>query len=171
MKISGSRLINNFSEDKIFIDSNIILYSLLSNIKFSKECNIFLSKIKNSQINGFVSPLVVSEVFYKILLFEISKINNSDINETKLLLKNNPKLFINIKSPYLLIEELLDYQGLKIVEIGETISRKSVLLSNRYQLMPNDAMHVATCQFYDINNIATNDSDFGRVDFLNVWKP
>ncbi len=146
-----------------------IPYSAILN--FLSNVTFFFSKIKNSEINGFVSPLVISEVFYKILLFEISKINNSDINETKLLLKKNPKPFINIKSPYLIIEELLDYQGLKIVEIGEAISRKSILLSNRYQLMPNDAMHVATCQFYDINNIATNDSDFERVDFLNIWKP
>lgn len=70
-----------------------------------------------------------------------------------------------------MIEELLEYKGLKILEIGEAISRTSVVLSHKYQLLPNNAMHVATCQFYNIKNVATNDSDFERVDFLNLWKP
>ena len=60
MKTSGNRLISDFTGDKIFIDANIILYSLLSNIRFYKECNLFLGKIKNSEINGFISSLVLS---------------------------------------------------------------------------------------------------------------
>jgi len=33
---------------------------------------------------------------------------------------------------------------------------------------PNDALIAATCKHYGIKNIATFDSDFERVDFLDV---
>ena len=40
-----------------------------------------------------------------------------------------------------------------------------------YSLLTNDAFHVATMKRQGITNIATNDPDFGRVEWLKVWKP
>jgi len=37
-----------------------------------------------------------------------------------------------------------------------------------YRLLPNDAVIVATCQYYGIKKIATFDSDFNRVGSLDV---
>ena len=37
-----------------------------------------------------------------------------------------------------------------------------------YRLLPNDAVIVATCQYYGIKKIATFDSDFNRVLSLDV---
>ena len=48
----------------------------------------------------------------------------------------------------------------------------NVLYSNsamiKYKLMPNDAMIAQTCLKHEISKIATFDSDFRRVDWLNV---
>ncbi len=38
----------------------------------------------------------------------------------------------------------------------------------KYRLMPNDAIIAATCQHYGIKSIATFDSDFKRVEFLEI---
>ncbi|MGB2843006.1 MAG: PIN domain-containing protein [Halobacteriota archaeon] len=40
-----------------------------------------------------------------------------------------------------------------------------------YALLTNDAFHVATMKGHGITNIATNDPDFERVEWLKVWKP
>ena len=37
-----------------------------------------------------------------------------------------------------------------------------------YGLLPNDTLHMLTCYSYGIENIATNDSDFERVDLEDV---
>ncbi len=37
-----------------------------------------------------------------------------------------------------------------------------------YRLLPNDAAIVAACRYYGIKEIATFDSDFNRINFLNV---
>ena len=46
-----------------------------------------------------------------------------------------------------------------------------VKVSKKYWLMATDAFHVATMKRYGITNIATNDPDFERVEWINVWKP
>ena len=38
----------------------------------------------------------------------------------------------------------------------------------RYGLLPNDALIAATCYHYGISRIATFDSDFKRVDYLEI---
>lgn len=66
------------------------------------------------------------------------------------------KLFENLRVEILSVEY-------KCKEIVEFISR--------YSLLPNDAIHVATMKRHRIENIATNDKDFERVEWINVWKP
>lgn len=51
------------------------------------------------------------------------------------------------------------------------IALDSIDIAEKYNLLTADAIHVTTCRFYNIKNIATKDKDFGRVDFLKVWKP
>jgi len=46
-----------------------------------------------------------------------------------------------------------------------------VEVSKKYWLMATDAFHVTTMKRYGITNIATNDPDFERVEWINVWKP
>jgi hypothetical protein len=37
--------------------------------------------------------------------------------------------------------------------------------------MTNDSLNLQVMKINGLNNIATNDSDFDRVDWLKVWKP
>jgi len=66
------------------------------------------------------------------------------------------KLFGNLRVEVLPVEY-------KCKELVEVISG--------YFLLPNDAFHVATMKRYGITNIATNDPDFERVEWIKVWKP
>ena len=40
-----------------------------------------------------------------------------------------------------------------------------------YNLLSSDAIHVSSCKNQGIEYMATNDSDFERVGFLNLWMP
>ena len=44
-------------------------------------------------------------------------------------------------------------------------------ISKKYWLMATDAFHVTTMKRSGITNIATNDPDFERVEWIKVWKP
>lgn len=50
---------------------------------------------------------------------------------------------------------------LRIVEVNAEIGEK-------YALLTNDAIIVATCKYYEIQKIATFDEDFKKVDFIEI---
>ncbi len=41
-------------------------------------------------------------------------------------------------------------------------------IMKHYKLLPNDALIVATCKYYEIKKIVTFDEDFKRVNFLEI---
>jgi len=51
----------NLLHKDAFIDTNIFLYTLKSNNKFSSDCKDYISKVKYGEVLGYVSPLVISE--------------------------------------------------------------------------------------------------------------
>jgi len=66
--------------------------------------------------------------------------------------------------------EVLNDYGLKILDTA-AILEETLNISREFGLLFSDALHAACCKAYNIENIATNDGDFDRVDFLKVWKP
>lgn len=58
-----------------------------------------------------------------------------------------------------------------VLELNEDIFEIAKEVVEKYRLLPNDALIAATCKHYGIRKIATCDSDFDRVDFLEVVTP
>jgi len=44
-------------------------------------------------------------------------------------------------------------------------------ISREYSLLSSDAYIASFAKRYGMTNIATNDSDFERVEWIKVWKP
>jgi predicted nucleic acid-binding protein len=59
----------------------------------------------------------------------------------------------------------------RTLDVGEAVKSGAEGLIKKYGLLPNDALIAATCKHYGIRKIATFDSDFDRVDFLEVIMP
>jgi len=58
-----------------------------------------------------------------------------------------------------------------ILAVNFEVLKKAGESSEKYDLLLSDAIHAATCKIYAISDMATNDADFDRVDFIKVWKP
>ncbi len=160
--------LNEFIEDNIFLDSNIFIYSITATGNF-KSCNLLLNKIKSGEIRGYVNPIVISEVYHKLLILNVSREYKIPIHDSLKIIKNNPDVLKKIENPRKAVLEVSKVENIKVLDINEIILKSSYLFLDT--LLINDAIHAATCKYYDIKNIATNDSDFERVDFLKVWKP
>ncbi len=65
----------------------------------------------------------------------------------------------------------LTYGGLEILTVDGGLVEKSIELGSRYGLLITDAIHLSTMKQYGIIHIATNDSDFERVETINIYKP
>jgi predicted nucleic acid-binding protein len=65
------------------------------------------------------------------------------------------------------LRTLIDKFKINIIHPPKNLEMISDIIT-KYRLMPNDAIIATTCQHYGIKCIATFDSDFKRVEFLEI---
>lgn len=65
------------------------------------------------------------------------------------------------------LRTLIDKFNINIINSPKNLEMILDIIT-KYRLMPNDAIIAATCQHYGIKCIATFDSDFRRVEFLEI---
>lgn len=127
---------------KVFIDTSVIVEYLKGN-----HADFYKQLVSGDQLL-FINQVVVSE-----FLFHFIALNG---NKSPLSVKTSGQIaetFANL-NPYDLIPDCFHLgHNLEIARDGLEIMKK-------YNLLPNDALILATCRFFGIDNIATYDSDF-----------
>ena len=158
-------------DSKIFVDANIFLYAILGNPVLKPRCQKFLVKIENGQYRAMTSSLVLNEVLHKLMLTETVRTYglNSERDALKLI-KEKPELISNMSLVWKNYSELKKYPII-IFGVDEKALDMAVLLSRKYGVLISDAVHAAIMKLNTIDNIATNDGDFERIEGITVWKP
>lgn len=159
--------------EKIYIDSNIFLYVILKNSKYIHSCKSFLTKVEDGLIKAIISPLVLDEVAYKIIVEGLkTKLGiNSNIKVLQKL-DNKPALLEQVKAELAAFMFIIsNYQGLKVSSALSSAITNSFKYIMDHNLLPRDAMHLAIIKHYKIKHIATNDTHFDIIPDLKVWKP
>lgn len=160
-------------EQPIYIDSNIFIYTILKNAKYIHSCKTFLTKVEHGHLNAIISPLVLDEVAYRIIVETLKdKLTvNSSVNILRKI-DANPILMEYTKAELAAFMFILNnYKGLKTVSTPSSTGIKSLRYIMEYNLLPRDAMHLAIIKHYKIKHIATNDTHFNIIPDLDVWKP
>jgi predicted nucleic acid-binding protein len=167
--------LNDFTGDeRIFIDANIFLYNALDNPAYAEPCSDFLRLVETNQIEAVITPAVMDEVLFKILVSEASQhIDKFNLWNLKKQLNNSnfcSSIYRPVKEYAKYLKELAN-EGLEILGVDERTIEKSVDLGERYGLLTTDAIHLSAMKQYGIMCLATNDSDFDRVDSIRVYNP
>ncbi|MFQ6056337.1 MAG: type II toxin-antitoxin system VapC family toxin [Methanosarcinales archaeon] len=150
-----------------FIDSNIFIYHLLRHRIYRDVVEEFFLRVELGLYKGFINDVVVSEVFYIYIRANVCDLYNITPRDFPTFIKSNPSVLSQIDTN--IVKSLLSMPNITLLSGIPIDSIKDII--DNYHLLPSDAIHATTCKIYGINNIATNDSDFERVDFLEVWKP
>jgi len=156
------------SGSKMFIDSNIITYHISGHSIFGEACRNFLKKVEMGQYECYVNDVVFSEVLLNFMKSELFRLRGIKPQRMVGEIKREPSL-IELVS-FNAVTKLFENLRVEILPV-EYKCKKIVEFISRYSLLPNDAIHVATMKRHRIENIATNDSDFERIEWINVWKP
>lgn len=159
-----------FPESKIFIDTNIFLYDITYHSEFGLTIKNFLKNIELGLFQGKTSIIVLNELLHKLVIGEIAEKYKLKLFQVPAFIKQDPTILSNLKS-YELINKIELIPNLEIISITKDIFNLAKTYMIKYNLMTNDAIIAATCNIHNISNIATNDGDFGRVDFLVRWNP
>lgn len=163
----------NSVSEKIYIDANIFLYVMLNHPSYLQPCKNFLLKIEKGQLNAVISPLVIDEVTFKIIVEKLKEVLSIDSNAKILQMLKKDSRLLNLAKPELMtfLFILKGYKGLKLISAISTTGLKIFHHILKDNLLPRDAAHLAILNHYGIKHIATNDSDFERIASLHVYKP
>lgn len=86
-------------------------------------------------------------------------------------LKKNWNIVKELNKAQIAIDIIKQIENLRIVELNKAIFDQAFDYSKKYGLLSNDAIHAATMHINQIKTMATNDSDFERIEWIKVWKP
>lgn len=129
---------------KIFLDSSLL-------IEYEKQAETeLLDALLESDHEIFINPVVVSEYLYKLLgilggrspmsICESGKVAETlDLHET---------------------EEFLS--GFQLLPIPDAAVPQTISMMKKHNLLPNDAMILASCKWQRVAVLASFDSDFAR---------
>ncbi len=154
-------------KSSIFIDSNIFIYHFLD---VSEPCTNFLENIELGDIDGYTSTVVLSEVLHRLMIAEVNEIYDIDPKKVVKYLKQNPEIISTLEKCETAINEINEF-NINILTVTVESIYQSRSIRKEYGLMTNDSLNLYVMKINGLNNMATNDSDFERVDWLHVWKP
>lgn len=154
----------------IFIDANIFLYDISFHPIHGENCKVLLKRIEKGELSGKTNVIVLNELLHKMILGEVSLKYNIALSQSAGYIKNNPDILSSLDA-YDIIDDTGSIPNLEVIGISPEIFNSAKKCMKKFKLMTNDAIHVATCKFYNIVDIATNDKDFQRVHFLRAWNP
>lgn len=129
--------------NKILIDSSI----LIEYIK-KKKTNLLLEIISNAETEGCINEVIVSEFFYYLLIVNGNTSPRSLQSSKRIqqVLNNSPEQFFLKRFTFL--------------STDESVVHLVPILMSKYNLLPNDAIILATCKIHNITQLASHDKDF-----------
>ena len=155
----------------IFIDANIFLYKILEHWKYAQPCTELLKDVNYGKYSGVTSVFVLNEVFHRVMIAELFKNYSIEAKYSTKYLKENPEVIKELCSARKAIENISQIENLMIVGVRREVFDMALEFSQKYRLLSTDAIHAATMKMEELSILATNDRDFERVDWLNLWKP
>ena len=122
-------------------------------------------------IRAVTSIFVCNEVFHRVMIAELFKKRNIDAMNAIKYLKNNPEVIKELSAARDAIENIAQIENLTIVGVERDALDLALEFSGKYGLLSTDAIHAATMKMEGLSILATNDRDFERVDWLELWRP
>jgi predicted nucleic acid-binding protein len=128
----------------IFVDSSVLVEAVKGN-----RVNFFTALINDINNRLFINETVLSEYLFHVLAMTGGAFPKAlkEKGDIAALIDNNQKLVI----------ALSDFSFL---EAGSSLILLVPKLMSKHNLLPNDAIILATCKIHNITKLASHDSDF-----------
>jgi predicted nucleic acid-binding protein len=153
----------------IFIDANILVYGIE---KRSAECLGLLERCSREEVIGICSYTVIVEVIHRLMVAEAragGHIPGGQNNPARYL-REHPEIVRALRSYWTDAQRIFS-MNLLFLETEENILRRAQIERQNHGLLTNDSTIVACMREYGILTLASRDSDFDRVNGIQVFAP
>ena len=123
----------------VFIDANIFISAAIDIGPDGEHSRAVLSTIENGILEGYSCILTIDEVYYKIFKLR----SKNDAQEA--------------------CRALLTMRGLHFTDASTRVVERALDLMQDTDLLPRDAIHLASMESSGITTIISADSDFDRI--------
>lgn len=155
---------------RVFIDANIFVYHFSQNSGFNKSCRDFLLKVESSEIHGFTSAAVILEATHRLMMVEATSIIESDVRNLPKYLKQNPDIAKKL-TKHLEVPAKIAALNIEVAHVTLKAVEESQVFKTEYGFLSNDSLALQVIKELEITALASNDSDFKRVEWLNIYLP
>lgn len=155
---------------KVFIDANIFVYHFSKGSEFNKSCTDFLYRVETSQIHGFTSVGIIMEASHRLMMIEASSVLDVEIKNLPKYLKQHPDIVKQL-TKHLTVPSKITELNIEIVQTTLKNVVDSQHNKTKYGFLSNDSLTLKIMEDIGMTNIASNDSDFKRVEWLNLYLP
>ena len=155
---------------RVFLDTNVLLYAVTEHPDYGEWVDILLDRIRNSEIEGVISVIVLNELLHQLVIGEVSQREGLRPFQTIRYIKGRPDVLTDLAA-YEVVEDVERNYGLQVLGIDVGTFALARTLMREHRLLSNDALHLAVMQIESISDLVTNDKDFDRVVGIRVWKP
>lgn len=132
--------------EQLYLDANLFIYAAVNTDGIGIRARSVLEKVKNGDINGVSSILVLDEV-----LWVVQKSVGRD-------------------DAYKAVSTLILCPNIVWVDATKNIFADALHVYKEGVLNPRDAIHFATMRFKNVKTIITNDDDFDNVQNIKRMK-
>lgn len=137
---------SNLTSNIVYVDSNVFIYSLLTNAKYTENANNVIGAIRSGRLRAVTASLTFDEV-----LWTLSRYMTRD----------------------LAVESMLAFfrmLNLEIVSVDARTMKDSLSNYMLFNLRPRDAIHLAVMRSRGITSIITADQDFKNHGMIDLAK-
>jgi len=155
---------------KVFVDANIFVYHFGGDGDISDACTDFLLRVEEGDVEAFTSTIILPEILHRLMIVEAVEKYELPLRSIVRYLKEHPDIVMTLEK-YSMAPEKIRQMNVTILTITLQDLLDSKGVRDSYGLLTNDSTSVSIMKRFGITDIATNDSDFERVNGLRVWKP
>lgn len=156
---------------RVLVDASVFLKLLLDEPGADKAQEI-LEAIEASRILGYITPLILEEVAFKLVYAKASEVlDTRDIWRIREALRFGDRVRRECMSTLRKFQEYIEYmlaRGLRVEHVSYEDWARALDLMERYGLLPADALHLAVATRIGAEAIASFDEDFRYISGLNV---
>jgi uncharacterized protein len=129
--------------NRIFVDSSVLIEPLQN-----RKVEFYKNLILNYTFTCCINSIVVSEYLYKYIGLQ-------NLGSPRTIQSGNK--IAEALQPYFLTRTLEEFE---LLEINSLVITAAPELMSKYNLLPNDAIILATCKIHTIQSLASHDKDF-----------
>jgi predicted nucleic acid-binding protein len=155
---------------RVFIDANIFVYHFSADSRLNSACTSFLASVEQGRLVGITSAAVIQETAHRVMMAEaLLACPHVKGNDLIKYLKTHPDIVKTLRLNQD-IASIIASLNIEILPISASLIERSRQMKARYGFLSNDALTLPMTDL-EVSAIATNDSDFERVEAITVYKP